>query len=88
MDLHIRFPDTDYFVIKAEETESDRLEFAFPLTEEDFEDLKWYWGTYASSYLDEPDFERASEIEGKFTQWGSNLFLVLTVLFEVCLWYN
>ncbi|MGK7956454.1 MAG: CHAT domain-containing protein [Crocosphaera sp.] len=74
MDLHIRFPETNYFVIKAEETESDRLEFAFPLTEEDFEDLKWYWETYASSYLDEPDFERASEIEGKFTQWGSNLF--------------
>ncbi|MGK7941397.1 MAG: CHAT domain-containing protein [Crocosphaera sp.] len=74
MDLHIRFPDTDYFVIKAEETQSDRLEFAFPLTEEDFEDLKWYWETYATSYLDEPDFERASQIEGKFAQWGSDLF--------------
>lgn len=42
MDLHICFPDTDYFVVKAEETESDRLDFAFPLTEKDFEDLKWY----------------------------------------------
>ncbi|MDJ0582188.1 tetratricopeptide repeat protein [Crocosphaera sp.] len=74
MDLHIRFTNTNDFVIKAEETESDRLDFAFPLTEEDFEELKWYWETYASSYLDEPDFERASQIEGKFTQWGSNLF--------------
>ncbi|MDJ0509473.1 MAG: CHAT domain-containing protein [Crocosphaera sp.] len=71
MDLHIRFPDINHFLIN---NESDPLEFAFPLNEEDFEDLKWYWETYASSYLDEPDFERASQIEDKFAQWGSGLF--------------
>ncbi|MCV6636572.1 CHAT domain-containing protein [Candidatus Albibeggiatoa sp. nov. NOAA] len=53
---------------------ADNLSFNNPINDEDYQDIGWYLETYSSSYIAEPDDNRAKRIEQQLSNWGGELF--------------
>ncbi|HEY9803656.1 MAG TPA: CHAT domain-containing protein [Leptolyngbyaceae cyanobacterium] len=74
MELKLNFPENNQFIVTFDGQETDRLDFASPLSPEDRKDIRWYLEIYAASYTTDVDDKRAEGIAKKFRQWGEDLF--------------
>ncbi len=74
MELNLRFPEVNQVIVKFDDVETDALDFASPISEEDQKDIQWYLEVYATRYTAEVDDERAKKIADKLPQWGADLF--------------
>ncbi|MEW6491254.1 MAG: CHAT domain-containing protein [Cyanobacteriota bacterium] len=74
MELNLRFPEVNQVIVKFDDVETDTLDFASPISEEDQKDIQWYLEVYATRYTTEVDDERAKKIADKLPQWGADLF--------------
>ncbi|AFY35755.1 CHAT domain-containing protein [Calothrix sp. PCC 7507] len=74
MELNLRFSENNQVVVKFDDQETDRLDFASPLSAADREEIRWYLETYAARYTTDVDDTRAEGIAKKFRQWGEDLF--------------
>ncbi|MEK7989798.1 MAG: CHAT domain-containing protein, partial [Thiotrichaceae bacterium] len=52
----------------------DNLTFNNPLSDEVYQDIRWYLETYSSGYIAEPDVNAAKHIEKQLPRWGEKLF--------------
>jgi tetratricopeptide (TPR) repeat protein len=74
MELNLRFPENHQVIVTFDGQETDRLDFASPLSAADREEIRWYLETYAAHYTTDVDDKRAEGIAKKFRQWGEDLF--------------
>lgn len=74
LELHLRFPQPEQFLIEFDDRESDRLDFTSPLTDQEYKDIRWYLETYGPAYTADVDDQRAQAIEARLSQWGEALF--------------
>ncbi len=74
MELNLRFSEVNQVIVKFDDVETDALDFASPISEEDQKDIQWYLEVYATRYTAEVDDERAKKIADKLPQWGADLF--------------
>ncbi|MBW4484117.1 MAG: CHAT domain-containing protein [Tildeniella torsiva UHER 1998/13D] len=74
LELNLRFPDPSQVVIKLGEVESDRLDFASPLSANVLEDIRWYLEVYSAQYTADVDDQRAEAIAANLSTWGAALF--------------
>jgi hypothetical protein len=74
LELNLRFPQINQVIVKFDDVETDTLDFASPLSEEDQKDIQWYLEVYATRYTTEVDDERAKKIADQLPQWGADLF--------------
>jgi len=77
LELNVRFPSTTQFIVRLGEEETETLTFTVPITEADYQDLRWYVETYATQYTTDIDDKRARGIADKLPQWGKALFEAL-----------
>ena len=73
-ELIIHFNTPTEFSIRYDDDESDILEFANPISDDNYQDMRWYLETYSSAYIAEPDTERAQRIAKQCPKWGEALF--------------
>ncbi|BAY09462.1 CHAT domain-containing protein [Calothrix sp. NIES-2098] len=74
MELNLRFPENNQVIVTFDGQETERLDFASPLSAADREEIRWYLETYAAHYTTDVDDKRAEGIAKKFRQWGEDLF--------------
>ncbi|BAZ00019.1 TPR domain protein [Tolypothrix tenuis PCC 7101] len=74
MELNLRFPENNQVIVTFDGQETERLDFASPLSAADREEIRWYLETYAARYTTDVDDKRAQGIAKKFRQWGEDLF--------------
>ncbi|MCG6138181.1 MAG: CHAT domain-containing protein [Nostoc sp. LLA-1] len=74
MELNLRFPENHQVIVTFDGQDTDRLDFASPLSAADREEIRWYLETYAVHYTTDVDDTRAEGIAKKFRQWGEDLF--------------
>ncbi|MBD2165997.1 CHAT domain-containing protein [Calothrix membranacea FACHB-236] len=74
MELNLSFPENHQVIVKFDGQDTDRLDFASPLSAADREEIRWYLETYAARYTTDVDDKRAEGIAKKFRQWGEDLF--------------
>lgn len=74
VELNLRFPAIDKVIVKFDDVETDTLDFASPISEEDQKDIQWYLEVYATRYTTNVDDERAKKIADNLPQWGADLF--------------
>ena len=74
MELNLRFPENHQVIVTFDGQDTERLDFASPLSAADREEIRWYLETYASRYTTDVDDKRAEGIAKKFRQWGEDLF--------------
>lgn len=74
MELNLRFPENHQVIVTFDGQDTDRLDFASPLSAADREEIRWYLETYAAHYTTDVDDTRAEGIAKKFRQWGEDLF--------------
>ncbi|MGI2908789.1 CHAT domain-containing protein [Tolypothrix sp. VBCCA 56010] len=74
MELNLRFPENHQVIVTFDGQETERLDFASPLSAADREEIRWYLETYAVHYTTDVDDTRAEGIAKKFRQWGEDLF--------------
>ncbi|BAY29101.1 TPR domain protein [Nostoc carneum NIES-2107] len=74
MELNLRFPENHQVIVTFDGQETERLDFASPLSAADREEIRWYLETYAAHYTTDVDDKRAEGIAKKFRQWGEDLF--------------
>jgi tetratricopeptide (TPR) repeat protein len=74
MELNLRFPENHQVIVTFDKQDTERLDFASPLSAADREDIRWYLETYAARYTTDVDDKRAEGIAKKFRQWGEDLF--------------
>lgn len=74
MELNLRFPENHQVIVKFDGQDTERLDFASPLSAADREEIRWYLETYAAHYTTDVDDKRAEGIAKKFRQWGEALF--------------
>ncbi|MGH1393178.1 MAG: CHAT domain-containing protein [Trichormus sp.] len=74
MELNLRFPENNQVIVTFDGQETERLDFASPLSAADREEIRWYLETYAVHYTTDVDDKRAEGIAKKFRQWGEDLF--------------
>ena len=74
MELKLRFPENNQVIVTFDRQETDKLDFASPLSAADREDIRWYLEIYAARYTTDVDDQRAEGIATKFRQWGEDLF--------------
>ncbi|MBC1240255.1 CHAT domain-containing protein [Nostoc sp. 2RC] len=74
MELNLRFPANNQVIVSFDGQETERLDFASPLSAADREEIRWYLETYAARYTTDVDDKRAEGIAKKFRQWGEDLF--------------
>ncbi|MBD2435856.1 CHAT domain-containing protein [Nostoc sp. FACHB-110] len=74
MELNLRFPENNQVIVTFDGQETERLDFASPLSAADREEIRWYLETYAARYTTDVDDKRAEGIAKKFRQWGEALF--------------
>jgi tetratricopeptide (TPR) repeat protein len=74
-ELIIHFNTPTEFSIRYDDDESDSLEFANPISDDDYQDLRWYLEkTYSTAYIAEPDEDRAERMTEQLPVWGEALF--------------
>ncbi len=74
MELNLRFPENHQVIVTFDGQDTERLDFASPLSAADREEIRWYLEKYAASYTTDVDDKRAEGIAKKFRQWGEALF--------------
>ncbi|BAY90122.1 MULTISPECIES: CHAT domain-containing protein [unclassified Tolypothrix] len=74
MELNLRFPENHQVIVTFDGQDTERLDFASPLSAADREEIRWYLETYAARYTTDVDDTRAEGIAKKFRQWGEDLF--------------
>ncbi|BAY20492.1 TPR domain protein [Calothrix sp. NIES-2100] len=74
MELNLRFPENNQVIVTFDGQDTERLDFASPLSAADREEIRWYLETYAARYTTDVDDKRAEGIAKKFRQWGEDLF--------------
>ncbi|MFN6531239.1 CHAT domain-containing protein [Nostoc sp. ChiSLP03a] len=74
MELNLRFPENHQVIVTFDGQDTERLDFASPLSAADREEIRWYLETYAVHYTTDVDDTRAEGIAKKFRQWGEALF--------------
>ncbi|BAY63001.1 TPR domain protein [Calothrix brevissima NIES-22] len=74
MELNLRFPENNQVIVTFDGQETERLDFASPLSAADREEIRWYLETYAARYTMDVDDKQAEGIAKKFRQWGKDLF--------------
>ncbi|OUL25313.1 CHAT domain-containing protein [Nostoc sp. 106C] len=74
MELNLRFPENHQVIVTFDGQDTERLDFASPLSAADREEIRWYLETYATRYTTDVDDTRAEGIAKKFRQWGEDLF--------------
>ncbi|MBD2214530.1 tetratricopeptide repeat protein [Nostoc linckia FACHB-104] len=74
MELNLRFPENHQVIVTFDGQDTERLDFASPLSAADREEIRWYLETYAAHYTTDVDDKRAEGIAKKFRQWGEDLF--------------
>ncbi|MBD2341162.1 CHAT domain-containing protein [Calothrix sp. FACHB-156] len=74
MELNLRFPENNQVIVTFDGQDTERLDFASPLSAADREEIRWYLETYAAHYTTDVDDQRAEGIAKKFRQWGEALF--------------
>ncbi|MBD2415815.1 hypothetical protein FACHB389_27385 [Nostoc calcicola FACHB-389] len=74
MELNLRFPENHQVIVTFDGQDTERLDFASPLSAADREEIRWYLEIYAAHYTTDVDDKRAEEIAKKFRQWGEDLF--------------
>ncbi|MEN8214897.1 MAG: hypothetical protein ABFS56_00655 [Pseudomonadota bacterium] len=58
-ELIIHFNTPTQFSIRYDDDETGDLEFVNPITDTDYQDMRWYLETYSAAYTAEPDDARA-----------------------------
>ena len=74
IELNVRFTNSDRFVIKFDDRETDALEFVAPVNDGDRAEMRWYLESYAAHYMMDVDDRRAERIEAQLPKWGEALF--------------
>ncbi|MBD2198216.1 MULTISPECIES: hypothetical protein [Calothrix] len=62
MELNLRFPENNQVIVTFDGQETERLDFASPLSAADREEIRWYLETYAAHYTTDVDDKRAEGI--------------------------
>ncbi|MDM8557467.1 tetratricopeptide repeat protein [Candidatus Parabeggiatoa sp. HSG14] len=73
-ELIIHFNTPSEFSIRYDDDDTGSLEFANPIADSDYQDMRWYLETYSSAYTAEPDEERAERTVQQLPDWGEALF--------------
>jgi tetratricopeptide (TPR) repeat protein len=73
-ELIIHFNSPTQFTVRYEEGETQALTFVSPITDTDYQDMRWYLETYSSSYTASPDEDQAQRIGQQLPTWGEALF--------------
>ena len=74
LELNLRFPSIHQVIVRFGDRETDTLNFASPLTEEEQKDIRWYLEVYAAQYTADVDDQRAEKIIARLPEWGEKLF--------------
>jgi hypothetical protein len=70
----LRFPEINQVIVRFDENETDTLDFASPISEEDQKNIQWYLEVYAAQYTTEVDDDTSKKIADKLPKWGADLF--------------
>jgi tetratricopeptide (TPR) repeat protein len=73
-ELIIHFNKPTEFSIRYDDDDTGILQFVNPISDADYQDLRWYLETYATAYIAEPDEDRAKRIAQQLPLWGEALF--------------
>ncbi len=74
MELIIHFSSPTEFSVRYDDDETERLTFNNPISDEHYQDIRWYLETYSTAYIAEPDTNQAGRIEAQIPKWGEALF--------------
>lgn len=73
-ELIIHFNTPSQFAIRYDDDDTGNLDFANPITNDDYQEMRWYLETYSAMYTAEPDELRAKRIAEQLPRWGEALF--------------
>jgi tetratricopeptide (TPR) repeat protein len=73
-ELIIHFHTPTEFSIRYDDDDTGNLAFVNPMSDSDYQDLRWYLETYSSAYTAEPDEDRAERMVQQLPLWGEALF--------------
>ncbi|MCK5523366.1 MAG: tetratricopeptide repeat protein [Thiomargarita sp.] len=76
-ELIIHFHNPTEFSIRYDDDDTGNLAFKNPITDSDYQELRWYLETYSSAYIAEPDEDRAERTAKQLPLWGEALFEAL-----------
>ena len=71
--LDLQFPQPDLLVVKLGDRDV-KLIFESPVTFGVYQEIRWYLEVYATQYATDVDDQRASRIEKRLPEWGTQLF--------------
>lgn len=73
-ELIIHFNTPTEFSIHYDDDDTGNLAFVNPMSDADYQELRWYLETYSSAYTAEPDEDRAERMVQQLPLWGEALF--------------
>jgi CHAT domain-containing protein len=73
-ELIIHFNTPTEFSIRYDDDDTGNLAFVNPISDSDYQELRWYLETYSSAYTAEPDKDRAERMVQQLPLWGEALF--------------
>jgi tetratricopeptide (TPR) repeat protein len=73
-ELIIHFNTPTEFSIRYDDDETGSFAFVNPISDADYQDMRWYLETYSVAYTAEPDEDRAKRIAQQLSLWGEALF--------------
>ncbi len=78
LELNLHFPDPQHIIVSLisdnNHEETELLDFTYPLTDKDYQQIRWYLEKYATPYSTDIDFDTAGRIVKKLPNWGQALF--------------
>lgn len=73
-ELALHFPSSTEVNVSFDGTDSGKLNFANPVTEQDRAEIRWYVETYGAMSLADPDDQEARRIKARLPEIGKALF--------------
>ncbi len=78
-ELLLNFSDVNQFSIGLTGgLMSGLMPFSVPLTDENFQDIRWYLEIYGTQYMADVDDDRAGRIQEQLETWGAALYGAIT----------
>lgn len=78
LELNLHFPDPRHVTISLisdhNHEETELIDFNYPFSDKDYQQIRWYLEKYATPYSTEIDFDNAGRIVNKLPFWGNALF--------------
>jgi len=78
LELNLHFPDPQHLIVSLSNGNNHEktglLDFTYPFTDKDYQQIRWYLEKYATPYSTEIDFDTARQIVKKLPNWGQALF--------------